>query len=87
MDKMRGCNDIAKIISFSCCVSCHEDEDEGFCGMPEFEHNGIEYHACCAAMNALNDYIKESEANNKKNGMVKNGQNKSLRNDNGRYRE
>jgi len=61
---MKGCRDVAKLtgIDFSCCNSCHDDEDEGYVDMIEREYRGVEYHICCAASIALDKFIKAADS-------------------------
>ncbi len=55
---MKGCKDLAKLIEFSCCISCHEDEYEWGYYMFDLEFNGIEYHTCCGGYRAIETYNK-----------------------------
>ena len=52
---MKTCKDLAKLIDFSCCISCHEDDDDWGYDMFEIEFQNEEYYVCCAGANAVED--------------------------------
>jgi hypothetical protein len=50
--KFKGC----------CCSSCHNDDDDGLVQMMEFYFTKERYTvACCAVLNALDEYLKEKK--------------------------
>lgn len=44
----------------SCCVSCHEDEWEGYCALPGYGDEPY-FHVCCAVAGWLEKHPERAE--------------------------
>ena len=58
MPPLKTCTDLAKIVSFTCCESCHNDCDLWDMEMCDLTIGGIEYHVCCAGITAYYRWVK-----------------------------
>uniref|UniRef100_A0A6M3IHE6 Uncharacterized protein n=1 Tax=viral metagenome TaxID=1070528 RepID=A0A6M3IHE6_9ZZZZ len=66
---MKFCVDLDKLVKFTCCSSCHSDDDELGIDMSNKNFRGGEYYVCCAGVLAIElelNNLEHSEADVRK---------------------